>query len=428
MTLFSPAEQPASPAKGEDIMTLDVNRADMKTIPLEEEMPDGWRDDPQTHALVCVVQNRPTALRQMLASGLVDLHKEAYLQLKGFPDRIPLSLVQAACIWKKAEPLRVLLMEFDAPCGEHPHQKGMQMTLNDHLQGVLHTQKGIPHQSVPSHLGLDCGSVVLEKGAVIDFDYFHGERIPLLTLACERGEPPLVRMLLDHGANPNICKRDAGSGPVYKAAQHGHVDCLALLIGVRADLDAQFRTGATPLLIAAFGGHDKCVHALLAAGADPSIRACDGGTALSTAVQLGFSRCITLLEAGAAALSHDPADPFLVGEPVVLAGLKAKPELNGKQGRVVDWVAARGRYGVLLSLENCEEASEPMALKPDNLRRAAMPPGAPRTVRTPVTLGEIESLLRTGQYRTAKKLASRGDVDVGGMKFFKADLHTLPPR
>ena len=409
-------------------MTVDVSQADMKTIPLDEEMPDNWHDEPQTHATVSVIQNRPTALRRMLESGLVVLHKEAYIQLEGFPERIPLSLVQAACIWKKAEPLRVLLMEFDAPCGEHPHLNGVQMTLNDHLQSVLHTQKGIPHESVPSHLGLDCGSVLLEKGAAIDFDYFHGERVTLLTLACESGDAAFVRWLLDHGANPNVYKRDAGSGPVYKAAQHGHADCLALLIGVRADLDAPFRSGATPLLIAAFGGHDKCVRALLAAGADPRIKACDGSTALSTAKQLGFGRCTALLEAGAAALSHDPADPFLAGEPVVLSGLKAKPELNGKQGRVVEWVAERGRYGVRLSLEHGAEASEPMALRPDNLRRPAMPPDAPRTIRTPVTLEEIESLLATGQYHTAHKLARRGDVDVGGMRFHPMNIHTVPPR
>ena len=38
---------------------------------------------------------------------------------------------------EESEPLRVLLMEADAGCGEHPHLPGVQMTLNDHLQSVL---------------------------------------------------------------------------------------------------------------------------------------------------------------------------------------------------------------------------------------------------------------------------------------------------
>ena len=421
------ADPPLASPVAEGIMSADINRADMTTVGLFDDMPDNWRDNPQASAACCVIQNRPRALRDMLASGLVELDKPGYIDLEGFPDRIPVSLVQAACIWKKAEPLEVL-MEVDAPCGEHPHQQGVQMTLNDHLQNVLHEQQGIPHPSVPTHLGIDCGAILLQRGAAVDFDYFGGEGLTLLTLACERGEVSVVRLLLDHNANPNVYKVNAGSGPVYKCAQNGHAECLALLIGVRAQLDAPFRSGATPLLIACNGGHDKCVRSLLAAGADPSIAASNGDTPLSTSRKLGFGRCTALLVAGASALSHDPACPYLLGEPVVLVGLKAKPELNGKQGRVVEYASARGRYGVLLRLEHRQHAAEPLALKPDNLQRATMPPGAPRTIRTPVALAEIDQLLATGQFRTAKALVARGDVEVSGPRFLPNSIHTLPPR
>ena len=90
-------------------MSADINRADMTTVGLFDDIPDNWRDNPQAHAITCVIQNRPRALREMLASGLVELDKPGYIDLEGFPDRIPVSLVQAACIWKKAEPLEVLM-------------------------------------------------------------------------------------------------------------------------------------------------------------------------------------------------------------------------------------------------------------------------------------------------------------------------------
>ena len=85
----------------------------------------------------------------------------------------------------------------------------------------------------------------------------------------------------------------------------------------------------------------------------------------------------------------------------------------------------RGRYGVRLGFQN---RGEMMAIKPDNLRRPVMPPDAPRTIRTPVTIDEIDRALATGQYREGQALARRGDVDVSGMRLLPASIHTLPPR
>ena len=134
---------------------------------------------------------------------------------------------------------------------------------------------------------------------------------------------------------------------------------------MRAQLDAPFRSGATPLLIACNGGHDKCVRSLLAAGADPSIAASNGDTPLSTSRKLGFGRCTALLVTEASALSHDPACPYLLGEPVVLVGLKAKPELNGKEAWVVGFDAAKGRYSV--RHEGNWRTGKPIGIKPENL-------------------------------------------------------------
>ena len=52
----------------------------------------------------------------------------------------------------------------------------------------------------------------------------------------------------------------------------------------------------------------------------------------------------------------------LIGKPITIAGLVAKPELNGRRGVVLSFDAERGRYHVRV-----DQSREVVALKPDNL-------------------------------------------------------------
>merc|ERR1711920_809543 len=51
-----------------------------------------------------------------------------------------------------------------------------------------------------------------------------------------------------------------------------------------------------------------------------------------------------------------------VGDSVIVHGLKGAPELNGKEGKVIKWIAASGRFEV--QLEGVETSK---GLKVDNL-------------------------------------------------------------
>lgn len=61
------------------------------------------------------------------------------------------------------------------------------------------------------------------------------------------------------------------------------------------------------------------------------------------------------------------AEPSLVGERVVLRGIKAKPELNGNFGHAVSLDAGKGRYGVKVV------GIGMLALKPENVFAAPLP-------------------------------------------------------
>ena len=59
-----------------------------------------------------------------------------------------------------------------------------------------------------------------------------------------------------------------------------------------------------------------------------------------------------------------PDGKYLEGQPVVVDGLKGRPELNGRCGSVVGFDAAKGRYIVIVG-------EEQLSLKSSNLVAAA---------------------------------------------------------
>src|SRR4051812_2417469 len=61
-----------------------------------------------------------------------------------------------------------------------------------------------------------------------------------------RGNLKLVRLLLEHGADPNI-RRDSDTPALFKAAEGGHVAVVSLLLAHNADPNWRNRNGQTAL-------------------------------------------------------------------------------------------------------------------------------------------------------------------------------------
>ena len=132
----------------------------------------------------------------------------------------------------------------------------------------------------------------------------------------------------------------------------------------------------TPLFAAAMNGRAGVVKQLLfvGGGADPSIRAGGSGpTAFEAARDCGFAEVAQLLQnpttAAAAATASADLSPFPMGTKVEIAGLQAKPELNGRRGVVSGFVAKVSRCVVRLDTTGDEERDPPAPIKirPHNL-------------------------------------------------------------
>ena len=117
-----------------------------------------------------------------------------------------------------------------------------------------------------------------------------------LGLAAFLGGPGTVRVLLDHGADPDDdADNQFGIRPVNAAAAAHDHETLRLLLEAGADPDARQQGGFTPLHQAAHTDDVELAQLLLAHGADPAITTDDGRDSARIAADDGSTRVIELL-------------------------------------------------------------------------------------------------------------------------------------
>ncbi|XP_053705709.1 dynein axonemal heavy chain 12 [Synchiropus splendidus] len=157
---------------------------------------------------------------------------------------------------------------------------------------------------------LNVVEVLLSKGAKVDCESDSGT---VLFDAAASGNPDVISLLLDHGADPNI-PLYSGHLPIHRVAYHGHILALEHLVPV-TNLSAVKDSGMSPLHSAAAGGHANCVELLLKAGYDPNFmlhprvrRNYDDQrrSALFFAVSNNDLQCSRLLLEGGAMVNQDP--------------------------------------------------------------------------------------------------------------------------
>jgi ankyrin repeat protein len=117
---------------------------------------------------------------------------------------------------------------------------------------------------------LEAIQVLLEHNADINLQTIRGET-PLywaLTSSPEEKVVVVVRRLLEHGANPNICVHDH-STPLHQASSRGWLEAARLLLSYDAKVDEKDGQGKTPFQVAESNGHDELTKLLVEHGAVP---------------------------------------------------------------------------------------------------------------------------------------------------------------
>jgi len=125
-----------------------------------------------------------------------------------------------------------------------------------------------------------------------------------LSLAAFFATAATVRRLIDAGADPGVASRNGMMvQPLHAAVASRNLDAVRLLLDHGADPNARQQVGYTPLMGAAGSGRNDLVDLLLEHGADPSLTAEDGKTAAGVAREHGHTGIAAGLER-----TSDPED------------------------------------------------------------------------------------------------------------------------
>lgn len=102
----------------------------------------------------------------------------------------------------------------------------------------------------------DVAEYLVKAGASLNSKSGNNLKAAPIQSAAAAGHHKIVRMLLEHGADPNI-RELGGYTPLHAAAQNGDEEMIRLLLFGGADLTITSNNGKTALDLAMNAGHEK---------------------------------------------------------------------------------------------------------------------------------------------------------------------------
>lgn len=135
---------------------------------------------------------------------------------------------------------------------------------------------------------------LLDKGADVNAKEKDGKTA--LMGGAYGGSPEIIKALIERGAEVNA-KEDEGWTALMVAALKGNLSAVEALLDKGADVNAQDKSGFTPLMIASRQGHIEIVRVFLEKGADVDAKSYWGNKASTMASKKGHAQIAELLKA-----------------------------------------------------------------------------------------------------------------------------------
>lgn len=117
-----------------------------------------------------------------------------------------------------------------------------------------------------------------------------------MTLLMMAQQPAVVRLLLQHGADPLALDQKGATVLHYAVMASRALDIIPLLVNRGADVNARDDKGISVLMQAVMNDKPELVGLILNLGADLQARTNEGQTALDWAQDLGFADIAAMLE------------------------------------------------------------------------------------------------------------------------------------
>lgn len=102
----------------------------------------------------------------------------------------------------------------------------------------------------------DCAEYLVMAGAPVNARSHNGLEAAPIQSAAAGGQHKIVKMLLEHGGDPNI-REQGGFTPLHAAAQNGDEEMIRTLLYGGADLTIKSKDDRTALDLAIEAGHEK---------------------------------------------------------------------------------------------------------------------------------------------------------------------------
>ncbi|KAM0874614.1 hypothetical protein ACQ4PT_037309 [Festuca glaucescens] len=139
--------------------------------------------------------------------------------------------------------------------------------------------------------------LLLSRGARVDIAVAHGTP---LHIAASYGKTSVLKILLDHHADPNRVSEVSGTPLVtalhstkYGLSESDSLECVKLL--VKAGANVNYANPNTPLVVATMRGLTDCIKYLLEAGANPNISDKQGRMPIQIAASFGRRSHVDIL-------------------------------------------------------------------------------------------------------------------------------------
>ena len=120
-----------------------------------------------------------------------------------------------------------------------------------------YAEDGFSPLGLASYFGhFDVAEYLVRAGASINAVSHNGLRAAPIQSAAAGGHRRIVKMLVEHGADPNI-REQGGHTPLHAAAENGDEEMIRILLFGGADLTIHNAAGKTALDLAMESGHEK---------------------------------------------------------------------------------------------------------------------------------------------------------------------------
>ncbi|WVZ91129.1 hypothetical protein U9M48_037341 [Paspalum notatum var. saurae] len=166
--------------------------------------------------------------------------------------------------------------------------------------------------------------LLLSKGVDVDPVFGHGTPLHL-ALAIPNDRDQIVKILLEHGADPN--KVSNAFSPLALACCGYSLKCMKLLVEAGADVNFICPTGESILMVAVDGGSTDIVKFLLEAGADPNVADKDGQLPIMLAADHKHRELVEILFPHTRPIPVVP-DWSIDGITVAMKSIKSKPQVS----------------------------------------------------------------------------------------------------